>query len=212
MGIQQWYDARILPGVIKLACSQGQIMKQRSNIVPLASGAVFELGCGGGINQEMYDPSAITSYAGIDPHAGLLCDTREQAAARFGASVDIREGVGEDIPFAGSSFDTVVCTYTLCSVHDPDKVMSELRRVLKPSGRLLFLEHGRAPDASVSKWQERIEPAWKRLCGGCHLTRPIGSALRGAGFDVEPLGRGYIPRAPRFAGWTEWGIARKAGA
>jgi ubiquinone/menaquinone biosynthesis C-methylase UbiE len=211
MGIQQWYDAKILPGVIKLACSQGQIMKHRAKVVPLASGAVFELGCGGGINQEMYDPSLITSYAGIDPHEGLLETTRQQAG-RLGTNVDIRQGVGEDIPFPSSSFDTVVCTYTLCSVEDPNKVMSEMRRILKPNGRLLFLEHGRAPDADVAKWQSRIEPVWKHIAGGCHLTRPIGPELRGAGFDVEPLGQGYIPKTPRFAGWNEWGIARKAGA
>ncbi|MEP5938883.1 MAG: class I SAM-dependent methyltransferase [Erythrobacter sp.] len=212
MGIQQWYDAHILPGFIKKACSQGQIMKRRSQVIPLASGAVFELGCGGGINQEMYDTSAVTSYAGIDPHPGLLNDTREQAAARLGSPIDIREGVGENIPFRSGSFDTVVCTYTLCSVEDPQQVMSEMRRILKPGGRLLFLEHGRAPDVGVLKWQERIEPVWKRIGGGCHLTRPIGSALRGAGFEVEPIGQGYIPKTPRFAGWNEWGIARKAGA
>ena len=211
MGIQQWYDAHVLPGAIKLACRQGQIMKHRSQIVPLASGSVFELGCGGGINQEMYDRAAVTSYAGVDPNAALLADTREQVKDH-GWSVDIREGVGEDIPFPSGSFDTVVCTYTLCSVDDPARVMAEMRRILKPGGRLLFLEHGRAPDANVLKWQERIEPVWKRIAGGCHLTRPIGSALRGAGFAVEPYGQGYIPKAPRFAGWNEWGVARKAGA
>ncbi len=210
MGIQQWYDTRILPAVLKFACSQGQIMKHRSHVVPLASGAVFELGCGGGINQSMYTPGRLTSYAGIDPHSGLLDDTREHAA-KLGVDVDIREGVGENIPFSSGSFDSVVCTYTLCSVQDPGRVISEMRRILRPGGKLLFLEHGRAPDAGVARWQQRIEPMWKRLCGGCHLTRPIGSTLRGAGFEVEPLGQGYMRKVPRFAGWNEWGIARKAG-
>ena len=211
MGLQQWYDRYVLPRVITLACGQGQIMKRRSQLVPLASGDVFELGCGGGLNQEFYDADAVTSFSGIDPHGGLLDQARVQVEAR-GLKADIREGVGENIPFAASQFDTVVCTFTLCSVEDPAQVMSEMRRILKPGGRLLFLEHGRAPDANVAKWQDRIEPIWKRIGGGCHLTRPIGSALRGAGYEVEPLGQGYLPKSPKFAAWNEWGVARKAGA
>ena len=211
MGLQQWYDRHVLPRVITLACGQGQIMKRRSQLVPLASGDVFELGCGGGLNQEFYDADAVTSFSGIDPHGGLLYQARAQVEAR-GLKADIREGVGENIPFAASQFDTVVCTFTLCSVEDPAQVMSEMRRILKPGGRLLFLEHGRAPDANVAKWQDRIEPIWKRIGGGCHLTRPIGSALRGAGYEVEPLGQGYLPKSPKFAAWNEWGVARKAGA
>jgi SAM-dependent methyltransferase len=124
--------------------------------------------------------------------------------------VDIRAGVAEDLPFATGSFDTVVCTYTLCSVEDPERVLAEVRRVLAPGGRLLFLEHGRAPDQAVARWQERIEPVWKPLAGGCHLTRPVGAALRAAGFAVEPLGQAYLRQAPKIMGWMEWGVARKA--
>ncbi len=210
MGLKQWYDAHIMPRLITCACSQGPILNRRSQLIPLARGDVFELGCGGGINQQFYDAEAVTSYAGIDPHAGLLKDTTAAAEAK-GWSADIREGVGEDIPFPNSSFDTVVCTFTLCSVEDPAKVLAEMHRILRPGGQALFLEHGRAPDANVAKWQDRIEPYWKPLAGGCHLTRPIGSAFRGAGFDVEPLGQGYLPKAPKFAGWNEWGVARKPG-
>lgn len=210
MGLQSWYDRHLMPRLVGYACSQGQIMKRRSGLVPLATGDVFELGCGGGLNQQFYDTNAVTSFSGIDPHGMMLDEARSRARAK-GWEVDIREGRGEEIPFTSGSFDTVVCTFTLCTVDDPSRVMSEMRRILKPGGRLLFLEHGRAPDAEVVKWQERIEPTWKRLAGGCHLTRPIGSALRGSGFEVEPLGQGYLPKAPRFAGWNEWGIARKAG-
>lgn len=210
MGLQSWYDRHLMPRLVGYACSQGQIMKRRSGLVPLATGDVFELGCGGGLNQQFYDTNAVTSFSGIDPHGMMLDEARSRARAK-GWEVDIREGRGEEIPFTSGSFDTVVCTFTLCTVEDPARVMSEMRRILKPGGRLLFLEHGRAPDAEVVKWQERIEPTWKRLAGGCHLTRPIGSALRGSGFEVEPLGQGYLPKSPRFAGWNEWGIARKAG-
>jgi ubiquinone/menaquinone biosynthesis C-methylase UbiE len=208
MGLKGWYEANIMPRLITCACSQGQVMKRRSAVVPRACGDVFELGCGGGINHESYDAGAITSYAGIDPHEGLLEGARAAARAK-GWAADLRAGRGEAIPFADASFDCAVCTFTLCSVDDPARVMHELRRILRPGGNLLFLEHGRAPDAPVRRWQERIEPVWKRLAGGCHLTRPITSALAGSGFAVEQLGEGYTPKAPRFAGWMEWGIARK---
>ncbi len=208
MGLKGWYEANIMPKLITCACSQGQVMKRRGAVVPLARGDVFELGCGGGINQEFYDLAAISSFAGIDPHAGLL-DGARAAARDKGWEADLRQGRGEAIPFADASFDCAVCTFTLCSVDDPDQVMHELRRILRPGGTLLFLEHGRAPDASVRRWQERIEPVWKRIAGGCHLSRPITSALAGAGFAVEPLGEGFTPKAPRFAGWMEWGVARK---
>lgn len=210
MALKQWYDAHIMPRLVTFACGQGQVMKRRSQLVPLATGDVFELGCGGGLNQEFYQTDAITSFSGIDPHAGLLDAARDRARAR-GWDGHIREGMGENIPFRDATFDTVVCTFTLCSVDDPAQVMSEMRRILRPGGRLLFLEHGRAPDADVARWQDWIEPVWKRMAGNCHLTRPIGAALRGAGFEVEPLGQGYLPKAPRFAAWNEWGIARKAG-
>ncbi|MEM6477282.1 MAG: class I SAM-dependent methyltransferase [Pseudomonadota bacterium] len=210
MGLRSWYEAQIMPRMITCACSQGQVQKRRAQVVPLAQGDVFELGCGGGINQQFYNAEQITSYAGIDPHEKLLEGAMEQAKAK-GWPADIRAGVGEDIPFPDRFFDTVVCTFTLCSVDDPGQVLSEMRRILRPGGQALFLEHGRAPDADVAKWQDRIEPYWKPLAGGCHLTRPIGSAFRGAGFEVEPIGQGYLPRAPKFAMWNEWGVARNAG-
>jgi ubiquinone/menaquinone biosynthesis C-methylase UbiE len=210
MGLKSWYDAHVMPRLITMACGQEGIEKRRQKIVPLAEGAVFEIGCGGGLNQPFYDADRVTSFSGIDPHGKLLDGARAQAA-RKGWEVDLRQGVGEAIPFGDGSFDTVVCTYTLCSVGDQAQVLSELRRILKPGGKLLFLEHGKAPDQGVVRWQQRIEPVWKPMAGGCHLTRPIGAAVRGAGFAVEPLGQGYLRKAPKVMGWMEWGIARKEG-
>lgn len=210
MGLSGWYEANVMPRLITCACSQGQVMKRRAAVVPLARGDVFELGCGGGINQAFYDRAAITSYAGIDPHEGLLDEARA-AARRKGWQADMRQAWGEAIPFPDEGFDCVVCTFTLCSVEDPGQVMREMRRILRPGGGVLFLEHGRAPDLQVQRWQGRIEPVWKRLAGGCHLTRPIAAALTAAGFAVESLASGYTPKAPRFAGWMEWGVARKRG-
>lgn len=208
MGLANWWDQHGVPRMIELCCGMPAIEKLRAEIVPLATGKIFEIGCGGGLNQPFYRKDQITEYCGIDPSEKLLESARKRAYEN-GWDSEIKEGVGEDIPFASSTFDVVVCTYTLCSVSDHARVISELKRILKPEGRMLFLEHGRAPDANVAKWQDRIEPVWKPVAGGCHLTRPIGPALRAGRFAVEPLGQRYIPKTPKFAGWMEWGIAHK---
>lgn len=121
---------------------------------------------------------------------------------------DIRGGVGEAMPFADASFDTVLTTFTLCSVASQQQVLAEIRRVLRPGGKALFLEHGGAPDAGVAKWQRRIEPVWKRIGGGCHLTRPVSGAYQAAGFNIASLDKTYMPKTPRPFGWIEWGEAR----
>lgn len=210
MGFGSWYDEHVVPRFIQCACSAPGIMKVREQVVPLASGAVFEIGCGGGINQQFYDHAKVTSYAGMDPSAKGL-DYARAAAAKQGWAADIRPGFGEAIPFDDASFDSVLCTFTLCSVGDQAQTLKELRRILKPGGRLLYAEHGRAPDSGVQKWQDRIEPVWKRLAGGCHLTRPVTRAVEQAGFQVHELGERYMPKTPRWAGWMEWGEAIKAG-
>lgn len=209
MGFGNWYEEHIVPRFIQCACSAPGIMKLREQVVPLASGAVFEIGCGGGINQQFYDRGRVTSFAGMDPSAKGL-DYARAAAAEKGWAADIRPGFGEAIPFDDASFDSVVCTFTLCSVGDQAQTLKELRRILKPGGRLLYAEHGRAPDAGVQKWQDRIEPLWKRLAGGCHLTRPVNRAVDSAGFAVHAMGERYTPKVPRWAGWMEWGEAVKA--
>lgn len=210
MGFATWYDEHVVPRVIKCACSSPAIMKVREQVVPRASGKVFEIGCGGGINQQFYDPGKISAFSGMDPSGKGLDYAREAAGAK-GWQADIRQGFGEAIPFEDSSFDCVVCTYTLCSVESQAQTVSELRRILKPGGRLLFAEHGSAPDEGVRKWQGRIEPVWKRLAGGCHLTRPISAVIAQGGFALTPLGARYAPKTPRWAGWMEWGEAVKAG-
>jgi ubiquinone/menaquinone biosynthesis C-methylase UbiE len=208
VGLQRWYDDKVMPRLMTCACGQPAISAKRAELIPLASGRVLEIGCGGGLNQDFYDRERVTGFAGIDPNSRLLDEARARMPGR-GWDVELRQAPGEDIPFAAGSFDTVVCTYTLCSVQDPSRVVAEIKRVLKAEGRLLFLEHGRAPDADVYRWQRWIEPLWKPLGGGCHLTRPVGGVLRAGGFSVEPLGQGYLARAPRPLGWMEWGVARR---
>ncbi len=203
-----WWERHAVPRLIKCACSQGQIMKVRSKVVPQASGHVLELGCGGGINMGFYDPARINSFTGLDPSPELLEMSRASAQAH-GMTADIRGGIGEAMPFDDAQFDTVVTTFTLCSVQEQAAVLSEIRRVLKPGGTALFLEHGAAPDAGVARWQRRIEPVWKRIGGNCHLTRPISDAYANSGFAVDRQGADYIPKTPRPFGWVEYGTATR---
>lgn len=202
------WDRFVVPVLIRFACSQGEIMKRRALVVPGARGRTLELGCGGGINLPLYDPEAVPVVVGIDPHPSLARATREKARD-LPIPVRVHEGVAEVLPFPDASFDTVVTTFTLCSVTDPASALAEARRVLKPDGRLLFVEHGLSPDADVAKAQHRIEPVWKRIAGGCHLTRPVTAGIEAAGFRVLEGDKGYARRTPRFAGWMEWGVAAK---
>ena len=200
------YERIVLPRLLACACSAPPIAKQRAKIVPLASGKVLELGIGMGLNLIHYDAARVESVTGVDPGAELRAAA--VAAPRDPKlKVNVEAGTAEALPFAAGSFDCVVCTFTLCSVQQPQAALAEAQRVLKPGGRLLFCEHGLAPDAVVAKWQRRIEPVWKRIAGGCHLTRPVTSAITAAGFKVTRQESMYLPRAPRFAGWNEWGEA-----
>jgi ubiquinone/menaquinone biosynthesis C-methylase UbiE len=201
-----FYDRHILPRFIGCACGSKPIMKQRAKVVPQAHGRVLELGIGGGRNLQFYDPAKVSSVEGVDPSAELRA-IAVAAPRAAGLNVTVRDGTAEALPFDAASFDTVVCTFTLCSVHTPAAALAEARRVLKPGGHLLFSEHGLAPDASIEKWQHRIEPVWKKIAGGCHLTRPVGRTIAAHGFNLVGHEQMYLPGSPRFAGWSEWGAA-----
>lgn len=204
-----FYDRHIMPRLIGCACASRPIMKQRAKIVPRATGRVLELGIGGGLNLACYNVSRVESVTGIDPSKELIA--RAELAPRSpDLKVEIKEGSAENLPFETGSFDCVVCTFTLCSVQDPFRVLGESARVLKPGGRFLFCEHGLAPDESVVRWQRRIEPVWKRLAGGCHLARPIASRIAENGFRVAESEGMYLPGTPRPMGWSEWGEATPA--
>jgi ubiquinone/menaquinone biosynthesis C-methylase UbiE len=204
-----FYDRHIMPRLIGCACAAGPIMKQRAKVVPKAEGRVLELGIGGGLNLALYDPAKVSAVIGVDPSAELRA--RAEAAPRpDGLSVDIQDGKGEALPFEAGAFDTVVCTFTLCTVHQPEQVLAEARRVLKPGGVFLFCEHGLAPDAGIARWQHRLEPVWKPMAGGCHMTRPIASRIVDAGFVIDWTDSMYLPNTPRILGWNEWGAARAA--
>lgn len=201
------WEKYVVPKLITFACSQPAVMKDRSKIVPKASGKVLELGCGGGINLQFYDSERVEKLTGLDPSAELLDYTRNEARSR-GIDMDIRDGIGEAMPFDDASFDTVLTTFTLCSVQDGKQVLSEMRRVLKPGGKILFLEHGRAPDKGPEKWQQRIEPVWKHIAGGCHLHRPVSKLFEAEGFQLAENSGHYAEKTPRWLGWMEFGEAR----
>jgi ubiquinone/menaquinone biosynthesis C-methylase UbiE len=200
------YDRCVVPWLITCACSAKPIAYQRRKVVPGATGRVLELGMGSGLNLPFYDPQKVTEVDAVEP-SGRLRQRAVAAAREAGVKVDIQDGRAEELPYDAGAFDCVVCTFTLCSVQDPAAALGEARRVLKPGGRLIFCEHGLAPDPDVVKWQRRIEPVWKHIAGGCHLTRPVASAIEAAGFDVTRKETMYLPSTPRWAGWNEWGEA-----
>lgn len=201
------YERWVLPRLLTAACSSPPVMQLRREVVPLAEGRVLELGVGLGLNLAFYDPTRVSEVVGIDP-ASELRQLAMSARRDPRLRLRIEAGGAEDMPFEDASFDSVVCTFTLCSVCAPPRVLAEVRRVLKPGGRLLFCEHGLAPDPGVVHWQHRLEPFWKRMAGGCHLTRPVGESVRASGFRVGEGGSTYLPKAPKVAGWCEWGVAQ----
>jgi ubiquinone/menaquinone biosynthesis C-methylase UbiE len=203
------WERYVVPPLINCACGVKPIQKQREKVVPGASGRVLELGMGSGLNLPFYDAAKVTSLEAVEPSEGLR-KRGEAAGAAAAIPTHIVDGRGEALPYEPGAFDCVVCTFTLCSVQDPAAVLAEAKRVLKPSGRFLFCEHGLAPDPDVVKWQRRIEPFWTPFAGGCHLTRPVAKSIQAAGFHLTRLETMYLPGAPRWAGWNEWGEATPA--
>ena len=199
-----FYQDQIVPLLINLSMRQKNLVAYRDRIVPAASGRVLEIGIGSGLNLPLYSPS-VQHVIGLDPSPRLLEMAR--GAQRRNLPVDFIEGSAEGIPLEKASIDTIVTTWTLCSIPDADRALREMHRVLKPAGRLLFVEHGRAPDPNVVWWQDRLTPIWKRLGGGCHLNRAIGSLIEGAGFQFERLETGYM-RGPKPMAFMYEGSAR----
>ncbi|HPG24694.1 MAG: methyltransferase domain-containing protein [Spirochaetaceae bacterium] len=203
------YERYIVPRLIDVACSAKPILKQREKVVPQATGRVLEVGMGSAINLPFYDPERVECVFGLEPSEGM----RRRAAPRLARAPFPVEWLGlpgEEIPLEDESIDTVLLTFTLCTIPDYARALQQMHRVLRPGGRLLFAEHGAAPDAEVRRWQDRLDPLWKRLAGGCHLNREVPAALEKAGFVIERLDTMYLPGTPRVAGFQYWGSARPA--
>ncbi|MEK9995338.1 MAG: class I SAM-dependent methyltransferase [Halieaceae bacterium] len=201
-----FYSDSVVPRLVTCACGTKPILKQREKIVPKAAGRVLEIGMGAGHNLPYYRPEQIQGIVGIDP-----CSTSwklaQPRAAELGVPLTFIEGSAEEMPLPDGDFDTVVMTYSLCTIPDAKAALNEIRRVLKPTGRLLFCEHGEAPDPSVAAWQTRINPLWRKLMGGCNLNRPIKKWIAESGFSIESLDEMYLPGTPRIAGFNIWGSA-----
>ncbi|MEM0953876.1 MAG: class I SAM-dependent methyltransferase [Pseudomonadota bacterium] len=204
-----FYDDVILPRCINCACGSRPIMRQREKVVPLARGTVLEIGIGTGLNLRYYDPARVTRVIGLDPSEASW-DIARRNNPTLDFELDFIGLPGEQIPLEDNSVDCVLVTYALCTIPDPAAALAGMQRVLKSGGDLVFCEHGEAPDASVRKWQDRINPWWRRIAGGCNLNRPIPGLLQNAGFHIASMDSMYLPRTPRFAGFNYWGVARQA--
>jgi ubiquinone/menaquinone biosynthesis C-methylase UbiE len=200
-----FYQHRILPRLIHFGMAQKQLMPLREHLVAGARGRVLEIGIGSGLNLPFY-PRNTGLLLGLDPSRELLhMAKRHSSWVHF--PVELSEGRAEDIPLDDGAVDHVVMSWTLCSVVDPLRALSEIRRVLRPGGSLLFVEHGRAPDPRISRWQERLTPLWRRLAGGCHLDRPITLLIEASGLRLADLETGHLIRGPRIASFHYRGRA-----
>ncbi len=206
----RFYIKYILPSFLNCACGAKPILYQRGKVVPLAEGLVLEVGIGSGLNIPFYDAGKVSKVIGLDPSPELNEMAQKvvnKTAAENGLDVEIILGSAEAMPFPDDHFDTVVITYTLCTIPNAEAANLEIRRVLKPDGKLVFCEHGLAPDAGVAKWQGRIDPLWGKIAGGCHLNRDIPALINSAGFTIQTLEQMYLPSTPKFAGYNYWGVA-----
>ena len=204
-----FYDKHILPRFINCACGAKPIMKQREKVVPQAHGTVLEIGIGTGLNLPYYEASRMQRLIGLDPseESWVLAGER---AAHVDFPVEFIGLPGEEIPLEDASVDTVLITFALCTIPDPVAALHGMARVLRPGGSLVFCEHGKAPDVGVNKWQNRINPFWRRLAGGCNLNRDIPAILSEGGFRITELEQSYLPGTPKFAGYNFWGRAQQA--
>ena len=189
-----FYQDQIVPLLINWSMRQKNLAAYRTRIIPAAEGRVLEIGIGSGLNLPFYSRN-VARVIGLEPSPRLLAMARRVERTGNG-SVEFIEGSAEAIPLQDASVDTVVTTWTLCSIPDALRALRDMRRVLRTGGRLLFVEHGRAPDPKVVWWQDQLTPAWKRLGGGCHLNRAIGTLIEGAGFQFDRLQTGYM-RGPK---------------
>ena len=199
------YEKHVLPRIVHFACGLKPAMRQREKVVPRARGRVLELGIGSGLNLPFYDPAKVSKVWGLDP-APEMTRIAERAVRSLAFEVEFIGLSAAEIPLEDDSVDTVVVTYTLCTIPETTPALLQASRVLRPGGELIFCEHGAAPDASVRRWQDRVNPAWKRLGGGCNLNRAVPAMLEAGGFRITNLETLYLP-GWRIASFNYWGTA-----
>lgn len=201
-----FYDKYVLPRFIGAACGTKPILKQRDKVVPHCEGRVLEVGMGTGHNLDFYDPAKVDMVFGLEPAPDMV-KRAKPLAEKAPFPVEFIDLPGEEIPLEDNSVDTVLLTYTLCTIPDTLKAMQNMRRVLKPGGKLIFSEHGRAPDAAVEKWQNRLNGVWGKIAGGCNINRDIPTLIEAGGFTITDLDQMYVPSTPKILGYTYWGAA-----
>ena len=208
--MKKFYEKYVLPKIINCACGTKPILIQRQKIVPSASGVILEIGVGSGVNIPYYSHSNVKKLIGLD----LQQDNWDQAykiAKKSNISIDLLQGDGEELPIPNNSIDTVLITYTMCTIPNVQRSLAEIKRVLNREGKLLFCEHGLAPDKNVHKWQNKLNPIWKKCLGGCNLNRNIPELVLKSGFSFESISEMYIPSTPKFIGYNYWGTAKILG-
>jgi ubiquinone/menaquinone biosynthesis C-methylase UbiE len=197
------WSTHVVPVLVEKACRSRAILEERTRWIPHAHGDVLEVGIGSGLNLAFYG-AEVTHVTGIDPSPQLLAKAR----TRIGHTpVELVEASAEQLQFDARSFDSAVVTYSLCSIPDPARALAEVRRVLRPGGELVFVEHGLAPEPRVQRWQRRLTPVWRRVGGGCHLDRDIAALLRSAEFDITDHTAAYTQGAS-WLSFTYQGVAR----
>jgi SAM-dependent methyltransferase len=204
-----FYARHLGPRIVRCICAMDDIRRERQKIVPEASGVVLEIGIGPGLNLPFYDPAKVERVIGVDPNEGFV-ELGRVRQAQSPVRLEIIHAPAEDLPLMDNSIDTAVITYTLCSVDDPEQALREVRRVLKPDGRVLFLEHGLSTDDDVSRWQHRLNPVWRAFAVGCNLDRPVRALLARAGFRIDEVEEYYLAGTPRPIGFLCRGVARAA--
>ena len=200
------YEKYVLPKFLNCACGSKPVSYQRKKVVPLAEGKVLEIGIGSGLNLPFYDKTKIDEIWGLDPSEELSVMAK-QVANEESMEVKFISSGAEDIPLPDNYFDSVLVTYTMCTIPEVQRANQEIRRVLKDNGKMIFCEHGEAPDQNIRKWQNRINPLWGKLAGGCNINRKIPSLIQESGFDIIEMEEMYLPNTPRIAGYNYWGYA-----
>ncbi len=203
------YAKYILPRVIDLAMRNKETARLRAGWLPHARGEVLEVGIGSGLNLPFYS-SQVQRVYGVDPSVELQRMAQDRARSGPIEVEFLLQSAEKPLPLADASIDTVVLTWTLCSIANVPKALHQMKRVLKSNGRLIFLEHGRAPNPGVAAWQDRLTPLWKHVAGGCHLNRKIDELIEAAGFQITELTTFYNP-GPRPLTYTYRGFARRDG-
>ena len=204
--IKKSYEKYVLPKLLDCCCSTKPINYQRNKVVPNASGNVLEIGIGSGLNLPFYEKSKINNLYGIDPSSELSAMAKKTASDNE-IDVNLLINGAEEIELPKDSIDTVVMTYTLCTIPNPTDALKEIKRVMKVDAKMLFCEHGTAPDKNIIKWQNRINPIWGKLFGGCNINRDIPNILKESGFKINTLDQMYLPSTPKIVGYNYWGEA-----